>query len=494
MITHPIKTPSQIPTVTLKEVKTRKFLRNLYTYPPKIVIKADSLKTASPVIRTRKPFTLGNEKFSNPTKHASSTIVKKTKNYQNRVFTSSFYNKETAPLQKSLEKIPVWTVLNGQKEIVLSSPSLQVNNSNPINPAIDNFCGREKGRKVNSNTKLGLFFLSREDAIRYLEGIIKTDPQDVNQAGLSLHCLGLDCAYDIIKQHHPTIDFKIVPDLRELIRLLYRNLKHDSFIFDYRQNQIHRAIRQVPILPRVGNLPLDKLSPFFSTAQNRDYYKGVPLYLIQCKEPPRTQKEILNRYLFNTYFMKIRNPLYYIDSLAALIFDPFVILTGGGHGLLMEGDIGTAGTSTELANYVFFDSDQAISFLEYYEPEVAYFTGSRRFADFNSLIRRGRIYATNLESFLEKWERSLLDKSSGMAKRRTMFDVSETNFMISHNMVDKYGNTAEDYKDGVLTTEVKQNTIYVSVPVNKPWPAKFKESLLLKYKKFQSAFNLFTRA
>ena len=38
--------------------------------------------------------------------------------------------------------------------------------------------------------------------------------------GLSIHCISLDSAYKITREYHPGIDFRFVPDLREVKGLL----------------------------------------------------------------------------------------------------------------------------------------------------------------------------------------------------------------------------------------------------------------------------------
>nr|YP_010930416.1 hypothetical chloroplast RF80 [Ochrosphaera neapolitana]WKK50144.1 hypothetical chloroplast RF80 [Ochrosphaera neapolitana] len=488
MITFPIigpQTVTQAPTAsksaTVKEIKTKKFLRNLYTYPPKIIIKTDLVKPLpSAKQETRLKYRIdGRGRSSNPTGLVNFNIAKQKKNYKDRAFTSNFYSKGTAPIQRALRSIPVYTIVNGQQDIVLVSPMIpSLQSSNQINATIDNFVGRAQGSTVNSNLKLGLFFFEKKDALMYLESIAETDPLDVDQIGLSVHCLGLDCAYDIIKQHHPTIDFRLVPNLREVETLLgQKNVANEHFLFDYQQHQLSSKIRQVALLPQLGNISLNTLSPFFSAVQNNEYYKGVPIYLIQYKNPPRTTKNISSLKFQQMFLNSVQLPLLCVDTFLALIYDPIEYMLGLEQRPIMKGNSADVSTSSNVTNYIFFDCDQAIAFFNLHRDRVTRFAGNRRVSSAPQLIRRGQIYTTNLEEFLERWEVSLvketlLEKKAKMpVELNTPFNVKETIFVVSNYM---------------STTN--------SIPPVEPWQVQFKDYLVLKYKRFQSAFNLFTRA
>lgn len=199
----------------------------------------------------------------------------------------------------------------------------------------------------------------------YLEGIIENDPESVNQAGLAVHSLSLECAYDIMKEYHPKLDFRLVPNFKELISVrdkIDKNYLDENFIFDYSQDQLNYRIRHISLLPRTNNIPLDKISPFFSTLQNSEYYKGVPVYFIQYKNPPRTVSGIFSRYLYNRYFMKIRRFSVYCDQTLHYLFQPWEFLTGNGRRKLTEGQLTNVKKSDNITNYIFFDSDQALNF------------------------------------------------------------------------------------------------------------------------------------
>ena len=75
--------------------------------------------------------------------------------------------------------------------------------------------------------QLGFFFMSRSDAETYLQEIAKVDTNGTETVGLAIHCISLDSAYNITREHHPGIDFRIVPDLQEVKDFLTTHINSD---------------------------------------------------------------------------------------------------------------------------------------------------------------------------------------------------------------------------------------------------------------------------
>ena len=461
----------------LKQTGTKDFLKKIYTYPPRIAIKTRALhryeNNPSHVLNN---FFKPADRISNPARLRSISYPGLKKGYINKIFTSRFYKERTKPICDSLEKIPVYAVLNGQQELVLAKPfasELESDNNNVLTTAFYRSVSPASDSLVASTPQLGLFFFEKNDALMYLEGIIENDPESVNQAGLSVHCLSLDCAYKIIKEYHPNLDFRFVPNFKELISVrnkLDKNYLDENFIFDYSQDQLNYRIRHLSFLPRISTVPFDKISPFFSTIQNSDYYKGVPVYFIQYKNPPRTVPGIFSRYLYNRYFMKIRRFSLYFDQTLHYIYRPWEFLTGNGRKKLTQGELSKVKKSENITNYIFFDSDQALDFFEKNEKNIAYFEGSKILSEYSSLIRRGRIFVTNLEDFLERWEISILQNDLGHTKN-SLFDCRETIF--------------------ITPPSTLENSV---IPPKDSIQKQFQKFLILKYKKFQYSLNIFTKA
>lgn len=461
----------------LKQIGTTDFLKKIYTYPPKIAIKTRALHRyednhshiLNAVLKTE-------NNLSNLSRVKSISYPALKKGYRNKTFTSHFYNEKTKIIRRSLEKIPVYAVLNGQEELVLAKPfvnELEQKNKNLLFQAVYNFVSTTSYSSIANNSQLGLFFFDKKDALMYLEGLLENAAESANQAGLAVHCLSLDCAYEIIKQYHPTLDFRFVPNFRELISVvdkIDKNYLDENFIFDYSQDQLNYRMRQISLLPKIKNIPSDKISPFFSSVQNSEYYKGVPVYFIQYKNPPRSASGIFSRYLYNRYFMKIRRVGIYFDQTLHYFYRPWEFITGHGRKKITQGQLNNVKRSENTTNYIFFDSDQALNFFEKNEKNIGYFEGSKILTEYASLIRRGRIFVTNLEDFLEHWEVSILQNETTNTAN-SLFNSRETIFI----------NPPSTFEDSVI-------------PAKDSVQKQFQKFLILKYKKFQSSFNIFTKA
>jgi len=138
----------------------------------------------------------------------------------------AYPTKEDKLILKKLNKVPVYSVINGLGEIVIASPrSLK-----PINFAdwmyekyFNNFIWSKDEGPVN----MGLFFMHKEDAEMYLQEICAQDPKGVEEYGIDIKVSGLDNYYHLNKTSPPKTQIKLVGDLKE-INLLIRDYSKDK--------------------------------------------------------------------------------------------------------------------------------------------------------------------------------------------------------------------------------------------------------------------------
>ena len=130
---------------------------------------------------------------------------------------------------------------------------------NNFNSLLYNFCGNFD-HLAEKNSQLGLFFVSRDDAEQYLQEIAKSDPEGTKMFGLSIHCFGLDFAYRVMRDHHPEIDFRIIPELTEVQKLLTKETSNSNFIFENDQQQLRSRLRPIASIPILNKW----YSPFYS--------------------------------------------------------------------------------------------------------------------------------------------------------------------------------------------------------------------------------------
>jgi len=334
-------------------------------------------------------------------------------------YSSNFYRNQTKTIQKALSSVPVYIVLNGLNEIVLNKPhnieSSQTTN-NYLKQAIYNYCGAFDS-SLEKRQQVGFFFMTYSAAETYLQEVAKSDINGTEMVGLSIHCISLDSVYNITQEYHPGIDFRIVPDLYEVKNLLVKNLAKSSIIIEDEQQQLRLRRRNVNILPAVGKLGR-LLSPSSSFLQRNEYFKGVPIYIVQTLEQPK-----------NIAVMQYLNTVSLLDTFCGRFIQTFDSLLGYGQNWIMQGSIKDISSSQQITNYVFFDEVSATKFVKDNEKIIAHYQGSR-ISNIESFVRKPKIFVYNLEDFVELWEEKIHSEVFYPEKSlETIFNAKTTLFI-----------------------------------------------------------------
>jgi hypothetical protein len=452
--------------------KTTNFLEQLYSYPPKLKIKWGALDELNEDLFLESNYGVLEHSFPFMdfiqdwffTEHPADSVPREytyqdfVEGFRDKVYTSNFYNKKTQDLQTSLAPIPIYVVLNGYNEVVLNSSDSLTKNGTPgsvINQQIYDFCGAFD-TYVEKRPQLGFFFFDRGDAEIYLEEIAKTDSSGTNLLGLSVHCIGLDSAYRVTRQHHPGVDFRFIPNLKEVKTLLNKNLADPDIIVEEGQQQLRFRPRKVNLLPYFGKVG-SIVSPQVSFLERNEYFKGVPIYLVQTTKIPRNL--VLNQYfhIVSTFDGAYGKFIQYFDN-----------IIGFGNNWIMQGSLTETGTSDKFVNYVFFDKDQAKDFVKNNGRSIARFSGSRT-SNVEKLVRKPKIYVYNLEDFIERWEEKLTNKQK---KYRTAVDCDETYFLPSKKVMEEVQELQKIRQENRLGKALKQ-------------------TLDIKYRKFKCFLDIF---
>jgi hypothetical protein len=431
--------------------KTVDFFKDLYTYPPKFKIKWDSidelyedlmlpynynlLDHRFTFVDTLKTFFNSNsitsntnisdvEYFQNKLKLIKTSTIKRIKYYSNNYFNKhasiNFYAGKTKQIQQSIENIPVYAIVQGQQgEIILASSKDTKGILDPRKANAYNFYSGFRNADIGDN-KLGLFFMSRNDAEVYLKEIATTDVISTKTLGLSIECVSLDFAYRVTREYHPGLDFRFIPNLEEVKNLLSENAKPKStnIIFEDDQQQLRVRKSHVKIKSFFG-----LLIPFSSFLSNNESFKGVPIYIVQIHKSPRSSSL---KHLFET-----KNIL---DTLSGKFINGIDFIFGLDQNSIVQGSIVDGDRSDKVTNYIFFDKISAINFCNSSGGKIArYDDGKLWRLDF---IRKPKIFVHNLEDFLELWEDNLLKKSykvkdinNKSSKIVSIFDTEATYFV-----------------------------------------------------------------
>ena len=170
-----------------------------------------------------------------------------------------------------LKKVPVYTVVNGNHEIILASPRQEISQSSVqwlYNQYYNWFIWKEDEGPVT----VGLFFSNKEDAESYLHEICLRDPRGAQNLGVSVKSTGLDTFYYLNRTSSPRVQVRMISNLKELDLLITTNIKKKLSFVNPKQKYGQNWFKGTPIyILRTDNINTKKLI-FFST---RDVEKAL---------------------------------------------------------------------------------------------------------------------------------------------------------------------------------------------------------------------------
>ena len=431
-----------------KTSKIANYFDYIYNYPPKIKLKWHSIDdlNARPLLHSNGgvvehsiPFVESLEDWlfnSVPEEGVFKNYPRPNyfNGFRDKVHSSNFFNNKTLKIQASISNIPVFVVLNGQGEIVLSKPSNVLSSKSPnnyINEKLYDLCGTFDPL-IEKKSEIGLFFMNHSGAEKYLREVARADFEGTQTLGLSVHCISLSSAYKITREHHPGIDFRFTPDFSEVKQLL-DNIGDSDQIVENEQQQLRfqpRKVNNLPYLNKLGNFIL----PHYSFLQRNEYFKGVPIYIVQLSDSPRN-------FLVEQYF----NTLGYLDTAYSRCIKYLDSLSGFGHNWIMQGSIQEAKNSERFENYIFFEQDQALKFSKKNGRKVVRYSGSRT-SNLESLIKKPKIFIYNLEGFLEDWEDQIVTKSTQNNSVETILNCKASYFIAPRDSTNKVSDFFKNFE------------------------------------------------
>ena len=376
--------------------------------------------------------------------------------YLDKVNSSNFYHRKTKDIQKALSNVPVYVVFNSRNQIAIEKDEFtffdekrekfqepkppykkkwkfttafkfqkgdEANLEQNPKQLIYDSAGGFDPRKETINPQTGYFFFNYKDAKRYLKRVTNTHRywykstlQRKPYTGYSLHCLGLDSAYRIMRESHPGIDFRLIPNLTEVNKFLTEHVGDSNVIVDAGQQQLRVRRRAKNLFPALGKWGY-KGSPTSSFLQRNEYFKGVPIYIVQVSETSRSL--LKERYftvvnLLDTFYGKIINVL---DS-----------RLGFGQNWIMQGSLDDSQKSDEVTNVIFFEKGEADKFVKEQGRKIIRQRGSRT-SNLESIIQKPKIFVSNLEDFLESWEDKIHADITNQSSEKTILDAKSTFFV-----------------------------------------------------------------
>lgn len=460
--THTLSSSELVQLEPIKGSKVRGFLKELYSYPPKFAIRWGALDELNEdlffrhnygVLEHSLPFIDFIEDWFFNDFSIQESIAKKysvadyLNGYLDKVNTTNFYKYKTKSIQSALSTIPTFVVLNGHNEIIVNKPTSATSSNDVvtyINKFIYNYCGAFD-TIFEPRQKIGLFFLNVEDAKIYLQEVAKLDPDGTKTLGLSINCIGLDTAYKIAREDHPEIDFRFVPDFQEIKNLLNEDIVKSDMIVEDEQQQLRfrrRTVNQFPYLEKLGKL----ISPANCFLLANEYFKGVPIYLVQVSNEPRNLIQ-------ESYFVTIG----VLDHVYSKIIDSIDHSIGFGQNWIMQGSLRETSNNENLTNYVFLNKKEALKFVRRQGRTVKRYTGSRT-SNVSFLVKKPKIYVYNLEDYIEFWEETINQNlaNENLSVKDTIFNAKNTYFVPSQkNVVENtYKVTPETISKSITNTMI----------------------------------------
>jgi hypothetical protein len=157
-----------------------------------------------------------------------------------------FPTEQQKSILTELKKVPVYTVVNGNNEIILASPR-EDGNSNSFQWFYEQYHNWFIWKKDEGPVTVGLFFSNKEDAESYLHEICLKDPRGAQNFGLSVKITGLDTFYYLNRTSSPKTQVRIISDLEELDSLLKVHIKKNINIVNPKQKYGRNWFKGTPI-------------------------------------------------------------------------------------------------------------------------------------------------------------------------------------------------------------------------------------------------------
>jgi hypothetical protein len=175
-----------------------------------------------------------------------------------------------------------------------------------------------------------------------------------------------------------------------------------------------------------------------SFAQRDEFFKGVPIYIVQVQE---SQRNILSEQYF-----KVSGT---IDSIFGKIIQSANRLIGMGDSHIIQGSLNDTPNQEKLVNYIFFEQTQAAEFVKQHGRQSIRYKGSE-FPNTNFLIRKSQIFSYNLEDFIESWEDKISSDLINVVSTNTIHNTKATFFVSPTNSTKEVLQYQQEYKQTPL--------------------------------------------
>nr|YP_009395758.1 hypothetical protein [Herposiphonia versicolor]ARW64738.1 hypothetical protein [Herposiphonia versicolor] len=144
--------------------------------------------------------------------------------------------------------LPLFIVINDNKEIIVSESAQQLSKGGTFFDSFNYFA-----KKYNSNKKLytGLLFINPQDALEYKNYIELKYSESTRKTKIQVVPANIHLYHKLMILQNNSIEFRLVPDLKEISSLIYEYKKYNNISFNKNQKY------------------------------GRSFFQGQPLYIIK---------------------------------------------------------------------------------------------------------------------------------------------------------------------------------------------------------------------
>lgn len=174
----------------------------------------------------------------------------------------NFPTQQQKQLMDKLANVNVYTVVNGNNEIVVASPR-ENQNISTINWLFEKYKEICLWSKDEGSVSLSLFFMNKEDASSYLHEVCKKEYKEAQTLGLKVATVGLDFFYKLNRTSPPKIQAKLVADLKEIDLVINKYVKKPEYSVNPKQRYSKTWFQGNPIYT-IGPSKNNKLKALFN--------------------------------------------------------------------------------------------------------------------------------------------------------------------------------------------------------------------------------------
>ena len=158
----------------------------------------------------------------------------------------NFPTEQQKAILTELKKVPIYTVVNGNDEIILASPREQTNQSS-LQWFYDQYYNWFIWKEDHGPITVGLFFSNKQDAESYLHEICLKDPRGAQNLGLNVKSTALDTFYYLNRTSNPRVQVRMISDLQELDELLRIHINKNFSLIHPKQKYGKNWFKGTPI-------------------------------------------------------------------------------------------------------------------------------------------------------------------------------------------------------------------------------------------------------